>query len=121
MEKMFNPFLEGQPDDETVVSYILDKALNGSEDQKAVFKFFQYLISVKDTEAYDNLIKGLINILGQADYDLIKTVYFDTYNTQTMTFTRYAYFEDKNEIKRIFSAFILINKELPKLRMIANN
>jgi len=120
MEKMFNPFLEGTANEETPVSYILDKALNGSADQKAVFKFFQYLISIKGTADYDNLINSLIDILGQENYNLIKTVYLDTYNPETKIFSRYAYFDDRNEIKKIFMIFIEINKNLPKLRLIAN-
>ena len=121
MEKMFNPFLEGSECEETNVSYIMDKALNGSNDQKAVFRFFQYLLTVEDNSIYNDLNSGLKDILGANDYNLIKALYLDSYNKEAKVFEpRYAYFDERSDVGRVFRAFVTIYHHLPHLRMIAN-
>ena len=75
MEKMYNPFLEGTTNEETTVSYILDKALNCSNEQKAVFKFFQYLISNKEKPIYEirDILRNNygINMIDFNNYDIL--------------------------------------------------
>lgn len=121
MEKMYNPFLEGTTNEETTVSYILDKALNCSNEQKAVFKFFQYLISNKEKPIYNVLINELKQMLDDKQYMLIQTIYLDTYNIETKTFSRYAYFEERDDIRYLVSAFNIIYNNLSRLGAIAKN
>lgn len=121
METMYNPFLEGTENEETPVCYILDKSLNCSREQKAVFQFFKYLMTNKETDIYNILLNELSNLLDENQYYAIKNIYLDTYNFETKTFSRYAYFDDRNEIRHIVSAFNIIYNSLSYLGDIAKN
>lgn len=122
MEKMFNPFLEGTEDEETKVTYILDKSLNCSREQKAVFRFLTfYLKQDKEGNLYKQLDIELNNLLGEQEYNFMKEIYFDTYNKETKTFSRYAYFEEKNDIRRIYTSFEEIYNNLGVFQNITKN
>jgi hypothetical protein len=119
METMFNPFLEGKEIETTQVAYILDKALHNSKDQQNVFQFFKYLVVRKNTEEYNELVNEMIKMIGIENFKLIENTYLNTYDLNTGTFSRYAYFDNRNDIRSIYNSFIIINQNINVLRAIA--
>lgn len=108
MDKMNNPFLEGQPNEQCDVMYIFDNSLNRTREQINVFNCLIYMKLHENEMVYDMIKDLIVSKIGQESFDLIKRCYIDTYNPQTKIFARYSFLESKKLCGDIINSFNVI-------------
>lgn len=118
MEKICNPFLEGQENEWTESAYIIDKSLNMSPQQKQVFMFFSYYLKAEDStrQKLSDFMKAR---LGTEAYGIIYGTYLSSFDRETMRMTRYAFLDEKKDIMGLYDAVSAVYALLPDLKRIA--
>lgn len=105
--------------DKEVPLYIIFDTLSMRTAQQ-VGCVFIYLINNKDSKAtkvIENIIKANIN---RNRFELIKRMYFDTYDFKNKKLKRYFYFKEPNTIFDIMDSFEIIFNLIPLLQNIAS-
>lgn len=118
LEKICNPFLEGQENEWTDAAYIIDKSLNMSPQQKQVFTFFTYYLK-SGSEIQKKFSDFMKARLGTEAYGIIYDTYINSFDRKTNRMTRYAFFDEKKDIRKLYDAVSAVYALLPELKQIS--